>query len=108
MELRSSTTVVDGTIVVALEGIADLASLAQLRQALTTAIDRHRGAVISVDVDGLAALDDCALGLLLGSAATARDHGGDLVVICASQAMRDRFERTRLDRAVEVRGSLVG
>ena len=108
MELRASTTAVDGTIVVALEGIADLASLAQLREALATSIDRHRGNVIGVDLDGLAALDDCALGLLLGSAATAREHGGDLFVVCASPAMRDRFERTRLDRAVEVRGSLVG
>lgn len=108
MELRADIAVIDGSPTLELEGIADLSSLAQLRDALTAAIAAHPGDVLTVDLDGLAALDDSALGLLLGAAATARDRGGDLVVACASPSLRSRFERTRLDRAIEVRQSVLG
>ncbi len=108
MELRSSIAIVNGSVTLVLEGIADLASLGQLRTALLSAVDAHRGDAVLVDLDGLAALDDSALGILLGAAATARDHAGDLVVVCAAPALRERFARTRLDRAIEVRTSVAG
>lgn len=108
MELRADIADIDGSPTLELEGIADLSSLGQLRDALAAAIAAHPGEVLTVDLDGLAALDDSALGLLLGAAATARDRGGDLAVACASPSLRARFERTRLDRAIEVRQSVAG
>ena len=108
MELRADISEIDGSPTLELEGIADLSSLAQLRDALTSAIAAHPGEVVTVDLDGLAALDDSALGLLLGAAATARDRAGDLELACASPQLRARFERTRLDRAIEVRQSIAG
>jgi anti-anti-sigma factor len=62
--------------------------------------------MIVVDLDGVAALDDSGLGVLLGAAAAARQADGDLEIVCNDERLRTRLERTRLDRAVTVRTSI--
>ena len=59
----------------------------------------HAGRTVAVDLDGVDALDDTGLGVLLGAAGRARQAGGDLVVVCASEHLRARFTLTGLDRA---------
>ncbi len=92
-----------GTLpVVLVSGELDLASVGVLRDALLKAVTEHRGTTVAVDLEGVTALDDTALGILLGGAARAREHGGDLVIVCASPRLVERFELSGLARAVQV------
>lgn len=92
--------------VLEVEGVVDLASIAVFRDALLSAVHRHRGSHVVVDLDGVTALDDAGLGMLLGAAAAARQADGDLSIVCGDDRLRVRLERTRLDRAIDVRSSI--
>lgn len=106
VDLRITETSIGGMTCLAVEGIVDLASIAQLRDALLRAVQHHQGDVVVVDLDGVVALDDSALGILLGAAAAARDHEGDVHVVANAPALRERLRRTRLDRALTVRDTV--
>ncbi len=106
MSLHSTVAPVGDALVVTLEGVVDLASVARLHSELTNAVRRYPGETIVVDLDGVGALDDTALGVLLGAAASAREAGGDLQVVATDPSMRARLERTRFDRAVDVRATI--
>ena len=96
-------------VVVELDGDADLASAPHLAQALARAIDQatDSGAQVVVDLDGALALDDTALGLLVGAAARARRAGASLSVVCSGERHRSRLSDTRLDQIIDVRSSTV-
>jgi anti-sigma B factor antagonist len=102
MDLRVTTDEVGGRFVVALEGLADLSTVPTLHDELRRAVRDRAGHTVVVDIDGVIAFDDAALGLLLGVAATARENGGDLEVVCSSERLRARLRATRFDRAVTV------
>jgi anti-anti-sigma factor len=100
MDLRTTATSVGGIPTVAVDGVVDLASIAVFRDALLKTIHAHSGGVVIVDLDGVAALDDAGLGVLLGAAAAARQADGDFEIVCNDDRLRTRLERTRLDRAI--------
>lgn len=107
MELRTTRREVAGHVVLAIDGTVDLACLPMLHDALqrlVTGVDTGRS--IAVDLDGAAVLDDAALGLLLGAAATARSRQCPFVVVCGDERLRRRLADTRFDRAVDVSDSL--
>lgn len=106
MQLTISVTTIGNQLVVALDGIADLGSVPKLQDELRREISRSPGRTILVDVDGLIALDDVALGIVLGAAATAREAGGDLEVVAGSVRWQRRFAATRFDQAVTIRSSV--
>jgi anti-anti-sigma factor len=108
VELLVRRDLVAGQAVVALDGFVDLSSLPTLHGHLQTAIREHPGATVAVDLDAVRSLDDAGLGVLLGAAGRAREQGGDLVIICNDPRLRERFERTGLDRAIHVRDRLTG
>lgn len=95
-----------GVPTVACDGVVDLGSIAVFRDALLRCIHAHAGQTVVVDIDGVSALDDAGLGILLGAAATARQAGGDLDVVCTNERMLTRLERTHLDRALTVRRAI--
>jgi anti-anti-sigma factor len=107
MDLRISSRTVGGRRVLTLDGIADLGSVPLLQSQLAREIAAADGATIVIDVDGLLSLDDVALGVFLGAAATAREHGGDLEVLTTSQRWRERFRSTGFEHAVTVRDHIV-
>ena len=107
MDLSISTREISGVCVVAIDGVADLASAPQLQSGLRRVITSAAGRTVVVDLDGLLGLDDVALGILLGAAAAARDLGGDLEVATVSERWRNRFRATKFDLAVAVRDSVV-
>lgn len=107
MQLSVTASTVGGRRVVVLDGVADLSSIPKLQTELRREINRAADHTVLVDVDGLTALDDVALGVLLGAAATAREHGGDLEVVTASERWRQRFAVTRFEHAVTIRSSVV-
>jgi anti-anti-sigma factor len=106
MSLQVATSVVAGRPVVTLTGTADLSTVPALHNALTVAIVDHPATTIAVDLDGVESLDDTALGVLLGAAGRVRRGGGDLVVVTANEAMRQRLALTGFDRAISVTTSL--
>lgn len=107
MELLGRLTTLDGRPLLHLRGEIDIATLPALRDHLTRAISLHTGVPLFVDLDGLDALDDTGIGMLLGAAGQARAHGGDLVLVCTSERLLARFAVTRLDRAITVVASAV-
>ncbi|MGB8859618.1 MAG: STAS domain-containing protein [Ilumatobacteraceae bacterium] len=106
MELICSLTELGGLPVLQVSGEIDLATLPYFRDQLTRAISMRPGATLFVDLDGVTALDDTGLGMLLGGAGRAREQAGDLTIVCTSERLRARFTSTGLDRAVTVVGRL--
>ena len=104
--IRATVTTVGGNTVVALDGTVDLASVGVLHGDLARVIRRHQGDLIIVDLDGVDTLDDVGLGVLLGAAATAREAGGDIEIVCTRPPLRERLRRTRFDRAITVRSTI--
>lgn len=85
-------------------GEIDLATIPLLHNALIRAINEH--STLIVDLDGTYACDDTGLGVLLGAAGRAREAGGELTVVCADGAFRNRLARTGFDRAITVTASI--
>jgi anti-sigma B factor antagonist len=106
MTMHTTVSTVGGSIIVVLDGSIDLAAVGTLHGDLTRVIRRHPGDSLIVDLDGIDAIDDTGLGVLLGAAAAARESGGDLEVVCNRSSLRGRLERTRFDRAVVVRATI--
>ena len=106
MDLRTTGSTVGGVPTVVVDGVVDLASIAIFRDALLRTIHANSGTLVVADLDGVAAIDDAGLGVLLGAAAAARQADGDLEIVCNDERLRTRLERTRLDRAITVRTSI--
>jgi glutathione S-transferase len=106
MDLSVATTRVGAEIVLSLTGIADLSTLPLLQDRLRRAFADHPGNTIVVDLDGLLALDDTALGLFLGASAQARQAGGQLAIVCSNDRLRRRLSMTGLDQLVTVRSTI--
>lgn len=98
--------VVGAVPVLEASGEIDLASVPQFRDACFRLVGEHPGVVVALDLDGVSVLDDVGLGIVLGAAGRAREHGGDLVVVCTMPKLLARFERSGLARAVDVRDRL--
>ena len=106
VELSLTTGEIGDVAVLSLAGEVDLATVPTLRDALARLVQQHPGRTIAVDLDGLVALDDLGLGVLLGAAGRARDRGGDVVVVCTDERTLRRTAVTGLDRALRVVGSI--
>jgi anti-anti-sigma factor len=106
MELLAHLTIVGGQPVLHVSGEIDLATLPLFSDQLMRAAHDHSGTTLIVDLDGVTALDDAGLGTLMGAAARAREAGGELVVVCSNERLRERFAVTRLDHAISVRSGL--
>jgi anti-anti-sigma factor len=103
MEFRTSTYTVGGRPVVAVEGVVDLVAVPLVRDLFQRLLREHPGATLVIDLDGVTAFDDCGLGVLVGAAATARERGGDVELVCTSGPVRERLALTRLDQLFTVR-----
>ena len=109
MDLRVAQSIAaSGMPVLHISGEIDLATVPTLHAALHRLVNDHPGDVVAVDLDGVLALDDAGLGLLLGGAANARERRGDVVIVCSDERLLARFALTRLDQAVDIRPSLTG
>jgi anti-sigma B factor antagonist len=106
VEMTANTTEVAGAPTLVVEGVLDLASVAELRDALTRLVRDHPQRLVVVDLDGVTAIDDVGLGVLLGASGRARADGGELEIVCTREALRGHLALTRLDQAVTVRSTL--
>lgn len=108
MDLVCTLTALGHRPVLQVHGEIDLATLPGFRDHLMRAVGEHAGATLAVDLDGVTALDDTGLGMLLGAAGRARELGGDLVVVCSTDRLLHRFAITGFTRAVTVSPTLHG
>ena len=106
MQVHTRVDNVGGSIVVAVDGLVDLAAVGCLHDDLARAVRQHPSVTLLVDLDAVTVLDDAGLGVLLGAAAAARSAGGDLEVVCTRAALCERLQLTGFDRAVRVRASI--
>ncbi len=106
MELRCHLATLGSHAVLQVSGEIDLATLPSFRDHLLRAVDLHRGERVWVDLDGVTALDDSGLGMVLGAAARAREAGGEVALVCTGERLLHRFALSGLDRAVEVHHNL--
>jgi anti-sigma B factor antagonist len=106
VDLTCAESVVAGTPVVTVSGTVDMATVPVLGDALGRALRLHQGTVVAVDLDGVIALDDTGLGVLVGAAGRAREMGGDVAIVSTDGRLRDRLARCGLDRAVRVVGAV--
>jgi anti-sigma B factor antagonist len=106
MDLICRHSVIADRPVLQVAGEIDLATVPTFRDHLTRIIGDHPGATVLVDLDGVTALDDTGMGMLLGAAGRAREQSGDLVLVTSDQRLLLRFTITGLDRAVRVQPRL--
>jgi anti-anti-sigma factor len=106
VNLHTREASIGGVATIVLDGVLDLASVGDLRSVLTQFVGRHAASIVVVDLDAVNAIDDSALGVLLGAAAAAREAGGDLELVCTNDTLRGRLSRTRLDRAITVKSTI--
>jgi anti-anti-sigma factor len=106
MELRVVASMVGDTPVLALEGIADLSTAPVLHRTLAGLSASPASATFAVDLDGLAVLDDVAVGMLLGAAARVREQGAELVLVCTSPRITARLDTLRVGRILRIFSSI--
>jgi anti-anti-sigma factor len=102
MDLRTATRFVAGQWLLTIDGTADLASVPLVHDALRRFVTDHADSNASVDLDGAVVLDDATIGLLIGAAATMRDAGGSMRLVCSKPRLRERLDRLRVDRIIDV------
>lgn len=100
--LHYTLDTVEEVAVLVLAGDVDLSTAPELQNGVTRLLRERRGERVAIDLDGVDALDDVGLGLVLGAAGRARQQGGDVVVVCAGNSRRERLSLTGFDRAVTV------
>lgn len=108
MEFRGVVDTVAGVPTVVCEGIVDLATAPNFRDLLQRLVAQHPGVVVAVDLDAVATLDDVALGVLIGAAASARQGGGELRVVASAPRIVEHLAATHVDRVVTVVASVSG
>jgi anti-sigma B factor antagonist len=101
MHLRGRVRQTAVATVVELDGDADLAAAPQLMQLLNRGLAAGESRIV-VDLDGLTLLDDTALGLLIGAAASARRQGHTMELLSTNERMRQRLADTRIDRILDI------
>jgi anti-sigma B factor antagonist len=106
MDLVCRLTTLGPRPVLHVSGEVDLATAPLLRDQLARAVSLHPACTITVDLDGVTALDDTGLGVLMGAAGRAREHGGDVDLVCTNERLRARLAVTGLDRAITVRNAI--
>lgn len=96
----------DGHRLVRLGGEISLATLPRLSDALNRELASATSRPLVIDLDGVEAVDDAGLGILMGFAARARANGRNITVVASLPRLTQRLSETRFDRAVDVVSSI--
>ena len=70
-----------GVVIAAVTGEIDISTVAGLRERLLELADH--GATLIVDLNRVTFIDSAGLGVLVGTARRAAEHGGSLHAVCA-------------------------
>ena len=84
-----------------------MSSLPRFMDAMNRELATCTASVILLDLDAVDGIDDAALGVILGLAARARNTNRRFGIVASAPGIRNRLADSRLDRAVDVFGSLL-
>jgi anti-sigma B factor antagonist len=90
------------TIDVALAGEIDVATVAEVKEKLTGAIEANPGETVRVDLTAVDFLDSTGLGVLVGALRRARTAGGGIILAGARPNVAKVFQITGLDKVFEI------
>ena len=93
-----------GCVIATIAGEVDIATVALLRERLSTMT--VAGSHVVVDLDRVSFIDAAGLGALVGAASQAAAHGGTLRVVCARPRIQRLFRLTDLDRHLRLASTL--
>jgi anti-sigma B factor antagonist len=105
IELVFDTSTQDGWEVLSVSGEIDAYTSPRLRERLTELLDAGRHRVI-VNLQGVEFMDSTGLGVLVSCLKRAKEHQGDLSLVCTSPQILRVLAITGLDRVFQVRGSV--
>lgn len=78
---------------VVLSGAGDLGGLPAIEQTIRSAVSGEQTTEVVVDIDGLSAVHDAVIGMLLGASADLSGRGTTLTVMCSRTTTIDRLQR---------------
>lgn len=97
MDLLGHRSAHGGVAVLALSGEVDLATVPRAREHLVRLVTDHPGAVVVVDLRGVAFLDSIGLGVLVGAQRRARAAGGEIRLVLDDDRVRETLALSGLD-----------
>ena len=105
IELQFDTTTVGERSVVSVRGEIDAYTSPRLRDQLTRLMDEGHYQLV-VDLEGVEFMDSTWLGVLVACLKRAKEHGGDLSLVCTSPQILRVLSITGLDRVFQVRAAV--
>jgi anti-sigma B factor antagonist len=105
MELQFDVTSLAARDVLAVRGEIDAFTSPRLRERLAELMDDGHFALV-VDLEGVDFMDSTGLGVLVSSLKRAKEHGGELSLVCTSPQILRVLSITGLDRVFEVRATI--
>jgi anti-sigma B factor antagonist len=105
IELQFEMTTSGARDVLAVSGEIDAFTSPRLRERLTEMMDDGHFRLV-VDLEGVEFMDSTGLGVLVACLKRAKEHGGDLSLVCTGPQILRVLSITGLDRVFEVRASL--
>jgi anti-sigma B factor antagonist len=103
IELQFDLTI-SGGYVLAVRGEIDAFTSPMLRERLVSLMDGGHYQLV-VDLEGVDFMDSTGLGVLVSCLKHAREHNGQLSLVCTSPQILRVLSITGLDRVFEVRGT---
>jgi len=95
-----------GVVIAAVTGEIDIATVPQLQQRLfELAVN---GETLIVDLNRVTFIDSAGLGVLVGTARRADEHGGSLHAVCARPQTRKLLWLTGVDRRIPLTATVDG
>jgi len=89
-------------VLIALSGVANLRSTAELKRMLTEASEDNGIRQVVLDMSGVEMLDSAVLGILLAHHQKLQRRGGELVLLSPSEEMSDLLAMTDLEQLIPV------
>lgn len=89
-------------ITIALTGVANLRSTAELKRMLQDASDDPRIRQVVLDMSGVEMLDSAVLGILLAHHQKLQRRAGELILLSPSEEMSDLLAMTDLEQLIPV------
>jgi anti-sigma B factor antagonist len=102
IELQFDVTSASERSVVAVRGEIDAYTSPRLREQLTRLMDEGQHQIV-VDLEGVEFMDSTGLGVLVAALKRAKEHDGDVSLVCTSPQILRVLSITGLDRVFQVR-----
>ncbi len=105
IELAFDARSLDGWEVLSVRGEIDAYTSPRLRERLASLMDQGRFRLI-VDLEDVGFMDSTGLGVLVSCLKRAKEHAGEMILVCTSPQILRVLAITGLDRVFDVRSTV--